>query len=173
VKRTASPRTRKTGATRTASGAGAHNQLVRACLIALGTAVVYANSLSAPFIFDDQLAIVENPAIRTIARAATQPANTPLAGRPIAGLSFALNYAATELDPAAYRATNIVVHIACALLLFGIVRRMLSLPRFGPVFTRRAPDLALAVALLWAVHPLATDAVTYVTQRTESLIAMF
>jgi tetratricopeptide (TPR) repeat protein len=134
---------------------------------------VYANSLSAPFIFDDQYSIVENPAIRSIASARSQPSNTPLAGRPVVGLTFGLNFAASQLAPAAYRATNIAIHITCALLLFAIVRRTLELPSLRSRFGLAAPDLAMAAVLLWAVHPLTTDAVTYITQRTESLMAMF
>ena len=144
----------------------------RAAVIALAAAVVYFNSLSAPFIFDDQIAIVDNPAIRSLGAAWSQPQNTPLAGRPVTGFTFALNFAASETDAAPYRATNIVIHIASALLLFGLVRRTLSLPRIEPRVGAAASDLAFAVALIWAVHPLTTDAVTYITQRTESLMAL-
>ena len=144
----------------------------RAALLVLAGAIVYVNSLSAPFIFDDQIAIVENPAIRSLSGAWTQPHNTPLAGRPVAGFTFALNFAANDVDAAAYRATNIAVHIACALLLFGLVRRTLALPRLEPRVGGAASDLAFASALLWVVHPLTTDAVTYITQRTESLMAL-
>ena len=145
--------------------------LVRAAVLILAAAVVYINSLSAPFIFDDEIAIVANPAIRSVTGAWAQPRNTPLAGRPVAGLSFALNFAANETDAAAYRATNIAIHIACALLLFGLVRRTLSLPLLAPRFGSAASDLAFAAAVVWVVHPLTTDAVTYITQRTESLMA--
>ena len=144
---------------------------MRRCIVLAG-AVVYSNSLSAPFIFDDQIAIVENPAIRSLSGAWTQPHNTPLAGRPVAGFTFALNFAANDVDAAAYRATNIAIHIACALLLFGLVRRTLALPRLEPRVGGAASDLAFASALLWVVHPLTTDAVTYITQRTESLMAL-
>ena len=133
---------------------------------------MYFNSLSAPFIFDDQIAIVDNPAIRSLSGAWSQPRNTPLAGRPVAGFTFALNFAANDTDPAPYRATNIVIHILCALVLFGLVRRTLSLPRVEARIGRAAADLAFAVALVWAVHPLTTDAVTYITQRTESLMGL-
>jgi len=144
----------------------------RAALIVLAAAAVYANSLSAPFIFDDQVAIVDNPAIRSLSGAWSQPRDTPLAGRPVAGFTFALNFAANDVDAAAYRATNISIHIACALLLFGLVRRTLGLSHLHACFGGAASDLAFAVALVWAVHPLTTDAVTYITQRTESLMAL-
>ena len=146
--------------------------LVRPAVIALAAAAVYINSLSAPFIFDDEIAIVANPAIRSVAGAWAQPHDTPLAGRPIAGLTFALNFAANATDAAAYRAVNITIHIACSLLFFGLVRRTLLLPRLAPRFGGATTDLAFAAALLWVVHPLTTDAVTYITQRTESLMAL-
>ena len=146
--------------------------LLRTALLVFAAAIVYANSLSAPFIFDDEAAIVANPAIRSLSSAWFQPANTPLAGRPVTGLTFALNFAANELDGSAYRATNIAIHVACALLLAALVRRTLTRSRIAPRFATVAPDLAFASALLWVVHPLATDAVTYITQRTESLMAL-
>ena len=144
----------------------------RTALLVLAGALVYVNSLSAPFIFDDEIAVVANPAIRSLTGAWSQPRNTPLAGRPVAGFTFALNFAANDVDAATYRATNIAIHIACALLVFGLVRRTLALPRLAPRFGRIASDLAFAIALLWVVHPLTTDAVTYISQRTESLMAL-
>jgi tetratricopeptide (TPR) repeat protein len=145
----------------------------RPVLLVVAALAAYANSLSAPFIFDDELAIVSNAAIRSPENVLSQERNTPLAGRPVVGLTFALNFAAAELDPRVYRATNIAIHIACALLLFAIVRRTLTLPRLHTRFGRAAPDLAFAAALLWVLHPLTTDAVTYITQRTESLMGFF
>jgi tetratricopeptide (TPR) repeat protein len=146
--------------------------LVRAAVIALAAALVCLNSLSAPFIFDDEVAVVANPAIRSINGAWSQPRDTPLAGRPVAALTFAINFAASDLDPAAYRATNIAIHIACALMFFALLRRTLLLPRLKHRFGSPAADLAFGAALLWVVHPLTTDAVTYITQRTESLMAL-
>src|ERR1700741_298561 len=66
-------------------------------LLIVAITIVYANSLSAPFIFDDEVSIVANPAIRSLATAAAQPPNTPLAGRPVVGLTFALNFALNDL----------------------------------------------------------------------------
>src|SRR5262249_26027616 len=57
---------------------------------------------------------------------------------------------------------NLAIHAAAALLLFGIVRR-----------TTRSAAIGFASALIWAVHPLQTQAVTYVVQRTESLMGLF
>jgi Flp pilus assembly protein TadD len=147
----------------------------RAAFIVLAGCLVYSNSLSGPFVLDDGESIVNNGAIRQLSNvgAVLLQRDTPIAGRPVVAFSFALNYATTGLGVQAYHLTNIAIHAACALLLFGIARRTLELPRFGGRYRAGAGDLALAIALLWVVHPLNTEAVDYVTERTESLMALF
>jgi Flp pilus assembly protein TadD len=144
--------------------------------LALAGAIVYGNSLWGVFVFDDQNAVVGNPQIRQLWppwNAFNAPANTPVAGRPIVALSLALNYAFGGLDPLGYHVWNLGVHILCGLALFGLVRRTLRRPplleRFGPA----ADGVAAACALIWLVHPLQTEAVNYITQRTESTMALF
>jgi Flp pilus assembly protein TadD len=95
-------------------------------------------------------------------------AGSPLAGRPLVSFSFALNYAADGLNVRGYRIVNVALHVACALLLFAIVARV---PQEARTFEVR--DLAFASALLWMVHPLNTEAVDYVSQRTELMMALF
>lgn len=68
---------------------------------------------------------------------------------------------------------NLGLHVLAALAVFGVVRRTLLSDRLRPRFGQAADALASAVALLWVVHPLTTDAVTYVTQRTEVLMGLF
>lgn len=138
-------------------------------LLALSALAVYAKSFGVPFLFDDLLAIPENPAIRSLARSFSTSGDTALAGRPLSSLTFALNHAVGGLAVGGYHAVNLAIHVACACLLFGVARRLFASPRVG------APDadgLALATALLWTVHPLATETVVYVVQRTESLMAL-
>lgn len=122
---------------------------------------MYARSFGVPFLFDDLLAIPENPRIRALSTALASPADTTLAGRPVASLSFALNHAAGGLDVGGYHAVNLALHVLCAWLVYGVVRRL-----------SRADGPALATALLWTVHPLATEAVVYLVQRTELLMAL-
>jgi tetratricopeptide (TPR) repeat protein len=144
-------------------------------LVAAGL-VAYANALSGPFVLDDEDSVVTNEQIRhlwppsTVLFAARE---LPTAGRPVVNLSFALNYAVGGTRVRGYHATNIAIHIICAVLLFGVVRRTLGLPTFGGRFDRSASLLALASALIWLAHPLQTDAVNYVTQRTELLMGLF
>ncbi len=132
------------------------------------------------FVFDDASSIVENQAIRRLWPLTTvlsPPADAGVGGRPLPHLSYAVNYAISGLDPWSYRALAVILHVGCALALFGLVRRTLGLPVFssGPCTPRihaRACALALVVAVLWGVHPLTTAVVDYVSQRTEALMAL-
>jgi protein O-mannosyl-transferase len=148
---------------------------LRAFVIAIAVGLAYANSLAGPFIFDDEATVVENPEIRDLrpSVALFPHREAPTAGRPVVNLSFAINYALGGLSVAGYHAGNILVHLTCALILFGLVRRTLDLPELPPGIRDHSLDLACAIALLWAVHPLNSEAVDYVTQRTESLMALF
>ena len=87
--------------------------------------------------------------------------------------SLAVNYAIGGLNVRGYHATNLAIHLAAALLLFGLLRRTFLLPAMRERLGAAATPLALAVALLWAVHPLQTESVTYVVQRAESLVGLF
>ena len=150
-------------------------QLIPALIIAAGI-WAYHNSFQGPFIFDDLPCIPENPYIRhlwPIWDALSPSANSFVGGRPVVNLSLALNYASGGLAVWGYHALNLAIHILAALTLYGIARRTLLRPglreRFGP----SADWLALAVALIWTVHPLQTEAVTYISQRCESLMGLF
>ena len=144
-------------------------------LIAAGL-IVFGNSLWGAFIFDDQNAILGNPQIRRLwpfSNAFSAPANTPVAGRPVVALSLAINYALGGLDVRGYHAWNVAVHILCTLVLFGIIRRTLGRSPLQERFGSASDVIAAACALIWLVHPLQTEAVNYVTQRTESTMALF
>jgi len=153
-----------------------HGLWWRASLIVIVGILTYANSRSGPFILDDQSTIADNRQIREWWRPSSvlvPEANTAIAGRPIVNLSFAINYAIGGLDVRGYHAGNIAIHLICALLAFGLVRRTLELPRLRARFGGSSANLAFAVALLWAVHPLNSEVVDYLTERTESLMALF
>ena len=149
---------------------------IRAAIIVAAGIIVYSNSLAAPFIFDDQRSVLENLQIRQLSPLSiplSPPRNTPVAGRPLVNVTFALNYAAGSLDPRGYRLTNLAIHLLAALTLFGLVRRTLLLPSLAERFGTQATNLAWIVALIWALHPLQTETVDYVTQRTESMMGLF
>ena len=146
--------------------------LIPALLLAAVALVTYWNGLHAPFIWDDDTAIVTNQSIRDIPGSLVPPLETPVAGRPVVNLSLAGNFAIGELETTGYHVFNLAVLVACALLLFGIVRR--TLRRHG-AFSANAPidGIALAAALVWMVHPLLSETVDYTTQRTESMMGLF
>lgn len=148
----------------------------RPLLIFVLTVMSYSTAVTSPLLFDDQSSIVSNASIRQLLPLSgplQPPRDTPVAGRPLVNLTFALNYATDGLGVRGYHVTNLAIHVVVAFLLFGVVRRGLGLSRVPAAVRARADDLALASALLWALHPLNTEVVNYLTQRSESLMAMF
>ncbi len=145
-------------------------------LIAAASIVAYQGIFTAPFIFDDKSSILGNPGLRSlwpIWPALWAPKQMAIAGRPVVSLSFALNYAFGGYDVWGYHAFNLAVHIANAFLIYALVRRALT---SDAASVRQGPPsewLAGAAALLWSVHPLLSESVVYVMQRTELLMAFF
>ena len=138
--------------------------------------LAYCNSFATPFIYDDDASIVYNPYVKTLwppTRLFLAPLNSPVQGRPLVSFSIALNYAVGGLNVLGYHIYNTAIHILCALTLFGIVRRTLLGPRLRALFAPAADSLAFTCALLWMLHPMLTECVVYLTQRTESMMALF
>ena len=137
----------------------------------------YWNSLSVPFAFDDKAAIIENPTIRHL-WPMTVPLSAPVSsggamGRPLVNLSLAVNYALGGLSVTGYHVANLAIHALATLALFGLMRRTFESAPLRDRFGRDAPLLAWAIALVWAVHPLLTESVTSVIQRTESFVSLW
>ena len=137
----------------------------------------YSNSLRVPFIFDDVYAIIDNTTIRSlrdISRVFRPPGEgATVDGRPILNLTFALNYAWTRDKVWSWHVVNIAIHLCAGLCLFGIVRRTLMCSQIPERQQRLSLPLAFAVALLWTLHPVETESVTYIAQRAESLAGLF
>jgi Flp pilus assembly protein TadD len=168
--------------------------VLAALLVTAGT-WAYATSFAGVFVLDDVRAIARNPTIRALSTSLSPPTASTVAGRPVANLSFAVNYALAPPDardvfvsPAhdgpdgadgllrnvwGYHVLNLAIHLAAGLALFGVVRRTLSAGRLRATFEASASWLAFVVALVWLVHPLQTASVTYVVQRVESLMGLF
>ncbi len=146
-------------------------------LIIAAAFAAYHNSFSGPFVFDDIAAIVDNPSIRhlwPITRVLAPPlASAGANGRPIVNLSLAFNYALGGTNVAGYHVVNLLLHVAVALVLFSLVLRTLRLPSLKVRFEGKARYLALAIALLWTVHPLLTESVTSTIQRNELIVGLF
>ena len=143
-----------------------------AWLILLPAVVVtYYKSFHGVFLLDDIGTIVNknSPAHQIL----------PVVGlfvqqRPLVNLSLAINYQINGLDPWGYHLVNLAVHLLAAMVLLGLMQRTLRTRRFqsyiGP---QHAALLALAVAGIWALHPLQAQSVTYVIQRSESMMGLF
>ena len=135
-----------------------------------------------PMIFDDTNSVVHNPSVaRLWPLVGDAELPGPLnpqqdfctAGRPLVNLSLALNFHFGRYNPVGYHLFSMAVHLLSALLLWAIVSGTLRLDFFQRRYDGAADILAFLVALLWAVHPLQTEAVQYITQRTELLMALF
>jgi tetratricopeptide (TPR) repeat protein len=133
----------------------------------------YANTLGVPFVFDDIPAISGNGTLGSLVGSLAPPQGLPVSGRPLLNLTFALNFAIGGMDVRGYHVFNLCVHILGGLVLFGLALRTLAKPALVGRFGRDRLPLALAIAALWLLHPISTEAVTYVSQRAESLMALF
>jgi tetratricopeptide (TPR) repeat protein len=150
--------------------------------------LAYGPALRAPFDFDDFDAIANNTTIRQVwplDRALSPPKiGSPMSGRPTANYSFALNYAFNRWlgiaqSPAVkapnetigYHIVNLALHVVSALLLAAIIWQTIRFGRVPEQSRDAAGRIALVVAGIWLVHPLQTEAVNYLTQRTELLVS--
>lgn len=147
--------------------------------IALTTVIIYLPGIAGPFVFDDLQNIVTNRAIAidTLSTTALHEAarSGPGLGRPLAMITFALNYyVAGGLDaPVVFKITNLAIHLANTLLIY-ILARLLTGRLSGNAGDRGSRSWVPAItALLWAVHPLQVTAVLYTVQRMTSLSALF
>lgn len=147
-------------------------RIVPLALLGLAAAglLAYSSSLDGEFVLDDRVSILENAHIESLwplPRSLSAPPGTGASGRPLVALSLALNYALGGREVLGYHLFNIAVHVLAALALFGVVRRALIATgrEAGSVAT------AFAVALLWVLHPLHTDALDHVVYRNETMMA--
>jgi hypothetical protein len=141
--------------------------IVPALILTAGL-LCYQNSRNAPFVLDDDQNIVTNHRIRSIF-----PMSETIGGstRPLVVLSLAVNYRFGKLDVRGYHGVNTAIHLTAGLVLYGLARRTLELS--GGRCQSQAAPLAGAIALLWTLHPLQTQSVTYVVQRAESMMGLF
>lgn len=146
-----------------------------ALLLAMLTLVTFYPGLSGSFLFDDFPNIVSNARIQVdsldlneLGKAAR--AYEPGAyGRPLATLSFALDYhAAGGYDPAQFKRSSLAVHLINSMLVFVLVG---SLLRLAGIARYALP--AFGIALAWAVHPLQVSSVLYIVQRMETMAVTF
>lgn len=145
-------------------------------LIGAISIAAYSNSFQGVFTFDDHRNIVDNYYMKvdslSLGELATASASGPSSHRWIPNLTFAMNYYFHGMDVWGYHLVNLAVHIVTAFGLFYLTQNILRLPVFSGRYGR-GREIAFVVAVLWAVHPVQTNAVTYIVQRMTSMAAMF
>ncbi len=138
--------------------------------------LIYSSNLGGPFVFDDGSNINNNPAIRLTQLSWSglkdAASKSPLSNRPLAYISFALNYYFHGYRTVGFRLVNILIHMSAGGFLFLFIKTTLGLPalqsRFGN--SRWLPTIAV---LIWLIHPLQIQSVTYIVQRMNSMASMF
>jgi protein O-mannosyl-transferase len=147
-------------------------------------AASYCNSLGAIWTLDDVPNILQNQRIQiedlrmeSIFRSfflspALEPGGELRISRPVAQLSFALNWLLGKNSPIGYRLVNIAVHFLTAFFLFLTVCELLRTPALSGKY-EGAESIALLSALLWAANPIQSQSVVYIVQRMSSLACLF
>ena len=121
----------------------------------------FAPGLDGAFLWDDTRSIVENPHVRHLGWTTLTRTS-----RPLVQLTFALDHARAGLDPRPYHLVNLGLHALATFALYALIRRALVRAGVEGASPGGAAWRAGAVAALWSVHPLQTESVTYVVQRS-------
>jgi len=125
----------------------------------------YVNTFAVPFLFDDMDRLVHNRAV--------QLGEIRLHPRFLIYATFWLNHKLSGFQLADWHATNLAIHLGAGLLLYGVLRRTFGSAPLAARYGRAAAGLAATAAGFWLVHPLQTQSVTYLVQRSESLTGLF
>jgi len=146
-------------------------------LLAILGFVLYGNTIDSEFHLDDYPNLVDNVSIHmtSLDAASLKRALSASVGgnRPLASLLFALNFRAGQFNVRHFHITSIICHIFAGWLLFLFLRRTLLLPALEKRYGPRAGLIALFATLIWFVHPIQTQAVTYIVQRANVLSGLF
>jgi tetratricopeptide (TPR) repeat protein len=143
------------------------NIFVHLFLITALVIIVYSNTLSVPFQFDDIQNIATSPEIKSFGSSIKR-------SRYIGDLTFSLNYWLNGLDVTGYHIINIIIHILNSLLVYSLVTLIFKTPALESLsFKDKSRYFSLSAALLFACHPVQTQAVTYIVQRFTSLATLF
>jgi protein O-mannosyl-transferase len=144
-----------------------HSPLIFYLIIITAGFLVYSNSFHAPFTFDDNEIIVKNQALQD--NSVFSQCNKP---RYIGFITFAINYHINGLNTFGYHIVNIIIHIMNALLVYLLIQELLLLSRNQNEIPFQ-DKIPLIISLLFLVHPVQTQAITYIVQRFTSLAAFF
>ena len=142
-------------------------------IIIVVTYLVFQNTLENNFVFDDESVIIGNTSIKDISNipkffTADEGFHKVIGRyyRPVVSSTYAIDYSIWELDPYGFHLTNIIIHIISCLLLFKILTTLFSRYKYRNL-------ISMFSTLIFAVHPIHTEAVSWVSGRTDSLVTLF
>lgn len=146
----------------------AHLPIFLPILIVLSVFLAYSNTLHCPFIFDDVIMLEK------ISTGNIQTVIFEMGSRPLSNISLYLNYKLGGANVLGYHLFNIFLQCLNSLILYLLVYKTLTLPRFEETCSHTEKRiLSFAVAAFWGIHPLSTESVTYIVQRGEALCGTF
>jgi len=145
--------------------------LIAFVLIAGLILIAYSNTFYATFHFDDNPSIVENAYIKRLTLENIKYLITT--NRPVVNLTLMLNYQLGGLNVVGWHIFNIGCHIANSFFVYLLILWTLNLPSMAKQYSDKARRMALFGALLFGVHPIQTESVTYIITRTELLATFF
>ncbi len=140
--------------------------------------LVYSNTLTGSFVFDDRPNIQNNPKIKlkqlSLTRLLEAGFESPSSRRPVSNITFAFNYFLHGYNVVGYHFVNILIHIINTILFYFLAKTTLNTPalrwRYNPFALAWIPIFA---AFIWGLHPLLTQSVSYIVQRMNTLAALF
>jgi hypothetical protein len=155
-----------------------YRHLIAVGLIAGVAFVVYSNTFSVPFLFDDRPNITLNPTVQikvlTWDRIETLIKYTYRESiRVFAYFTFALNYYFGELDVFGYHLVNFIIHVFSGIVLYWFLYLTFNLPSLRERYGALSYTVALFASLIFIAHPIQTQSVTYIVQRMASMAGMF
>lgn len=140
--------------------------LTVSCIIVVVVLAAYSNTFHSAFQFDDLPFITQNQQLNSLGNAS----GILLSRRGVTQITFALNYAFGGSDPFGYHLVNTLIHILAAIAAYLLVAAALGLSGGSTAWSRFIAGFS---ALIFAVHPIQTQAVTYIVQRMESIASLF
>jgi len=142
--------------------------------------LIYSNTFHADWHLDDYQNIIQNQHLRKIndlkASTVWDSLHSPVTQqifRPVAMLSFALNWYVGSNEVFGYHVVNLSIHLLTAFILYLIILNLFKTPNLKNRYLNNTGSIALLAAAIWAIHPIQTQAVTYIVQRMASMCAMF
>ncbi|MCX6166118.1 MAG: glycosyltransferase family 39 protein, partial [Ignavibacteriae bacterium] len=142
-------------------------------IIAIFSFLVFYNTLQNDFVFDDESVVQNYMAIRDLSNIpkffTAQEGFHKVIGRyyrPVVSTTYTLDYAFWGLTPKGFHLTNVIINIIASLFLFAILSRLFKKYKFGLL-------ASLISTLIFAAHPVHTEAVSWISGRTDSLVTLF